>query len=119
MHRRDVNRVWQFLKMVFRGVNRETVEFQRPRHNRKRNFHKLDAAIFLSRKLETAGDLLGPQKLKATRQAGVTGNTPRRRACLARLRAPCFFDCHANGDRENATPCFVRTRRCALSAASR
>jgi ribosomal protein S18 acetylase RimI-like enzyme len=172
MHRRDINRVWQFLKMVFRGVNRETVEFQRPRlkkrfietyedegveqllfeikrprkpelvgyseysheiggadswmnhryfekrgmrplfveeiavhpdyHGmgigsfmfeqiehaarlrgcthivlevaenneealhfyRKRNFHKLDAAIFLSRKLETAGDLLSPRKLK-------------------------------------------------------
>jgi hypothetical protein len=25
---------------------------------RKRNFHKLDAAIFLSRKIETSGDLL-------------------------------------------------------------
>ena len=172
MHRRDINRVWQFLKLVFRGVNRETVEFQRPRHKkrfteiyedqsveqlifeieragkfvlvgyaeyaheivgsdswmnhryfekrgmrplfveeiavhpdhhgmgigsfmfeqiehaarlrgcthivlevaenneealrfyRKRNFHKLDAAIFLSRKLETADDLLSPRKLK-------------------------------------------------------
>ncbi len=172
MHRRDINRVWQFLKKVFRGVNRETVEFQRPRHKkrfvetyedegveqllfeikragkselvgyaeysheiagadswmnhryfekrgmrplfveeiavhpdyhglgigsfmfeqiehaarlrgcthivlevaenneealrfyRKRNFHKLDAAIFLSRKLETAGDLLSPRRLK-------------------------------------------------------
>jgi ribosomal protein S18 acetylase RimI-like enzyme len=171
MHRRDINRVWQFLKTVFRDVNRETVEFQRPRHKkrfvetyedegveqllfeirradkfelvgyseyayeiggrdswmnhryfekrgmrplfveeiavhpdyhgmgigsfmfeqiehaarlrgcthivlevaenneealrfyRKRGFHKLDAAIFLSRKLETAGDLLNPRKL--------------------------------------------------------
>src|SRR5215468_11740319 len=35
MHRRDINRVWQFLKMVFRGVNRETVEFQRPRHKKR------------------------------------------------------------------------------------
>jgi ribosomal protein S18 acetylase RimI-like enzyme len=173
MHRRDINRVWEFLKLVFRGVNRETVEFQRPRHKRqfaetyenegveqllfeikgerkavlvgyaeyayeiagtdswmnhryfekrgmrplfveeiavhpsyhglgvgsfmfeqiehaarlrgsthivlevaenneealrfyrKRNFHKLDAAIFLSRKLETAADLLSPRRLKA------------------------------------------------------
>jgi ribosomal protein S18 acetylase RimI-like enzyme len=172
MHRRDINRVWQFLKLVFRDVNRETVEFQRPRSKqrfaetyedegveqllfevrrtgkaelvgyaeyayeiagtdswmnhryfekrgmrplfveeiavhpsyhglgigsfmfeqiehaarlrgcthivlevaenneealrfyRKRNFHKLDAAIFLSRKLETPGDLLGPRRLK-------------------------------------------------------
>lgn len=32
MHRRDINRVWEFLKRVFRDVNRETVEYQRPRH---------------------------------------------------------------------------------------
>lgn len=32
MHRRDMNRVWEFLKRVFRDVNRETVEYQRPRH---------------------------------------------------------------------------------------
>src|SRR5215510_1787788 len=35
MHRRDINRVWEFLKMVFRGVNRETVEFQRPRSKKR------------------------------------------------------------------------------------
>ncbi len=172
MHRRDINKVWELLKLVFRDVNRETVEYQRPRHKkhfleiyeedgieqlvfearsgdkyrlvgyaeyayeivnseswmnhryfekrgmrplfveeiavhpdyhghgvgsfmfeqiehaarlrgcthivlevaenneealrfyRKRNFHKLDAAIFLSRKLETGGELLGPRKLK-------------------------------------------------------
>lgn len=34
MHRRDLNRVWEFLKMVFRDVNRETVEYQRPRHKK-------------------------------------------------------------------------------------
>jgi ribosomal protein S18 acetylase RimI-like enzyme len=178
MHRRDINRVWEFLKLVFRGVNRETVEFQRPRHKkqfaktyedegveqllfeikregkvelvgyaeysheiagadswmnhryfekrgmrplfveeiavhpsyhglgvgsfmfeqiehaarlrgcthivlevaenneealrfyRKRSFHKLDAAIFLSRKLETAADLLSPRKLKGREKPG-------------------------------------------------
>jgi ribosomal protein S18 acetylase RimI-like enzyme len=172
LHRRDINKVWEFLKRVFRDVNRETVEFQRPRHKkhfqdiyeqdgieqlvfevkkadkfelvgyaeyayeinnseswmnhryfenrgmrplfveeiavhpdynsmgigsfmfeqidhaarlrgcthivlevaennedalrfyRKRNFQKLDAAIFLSRKLDTSGDLLNPRKLK-------------------------------------------------------
>ena len=172
IHRRDLNKVWEFLKRVFRDVNRETVEYQRPRHKkrfletyeeegveqllfevknggkselvgyaeyayeitgsdswmnhryfekrgmrplfveeiavhpdyhgrgvgsfmfdqiehaarlrgcthivlevaenneealrfyRKRNFLKLDAAIFLSRKLETGGELLGPRKLK-------------------------------------------------------
>ncbi|MDP3277556.1 MAG: GNAT family N-acetyltransferase [Deltaproteobacteria bacterium] len=31
LHRRDLNRVWEFLKRVFREVNRETVEYQRPR----------------------------------------------------------------------------------------
>ncbi|MFM9941968.1 MAG: GNAT family N-acetyltransferase [Hyphomicrobiaceae bacterium] len=172
LHRRDLNKVWEFLKLVFRDVNRETVEYQRPRHKkhfleiyeedgieqlvfevkngakfelvgyaeyayeivgsdswmnhryfekrnmrplfveeiavhpdfhgkgigtymfeqiehaarrrgcthivlevaenneeallfyRKRNFQKLDAAIFLSRKLDSGGDLLAPRKLK-------------------------------------------------------
>lgn len=176
LHRRDLNKVWEFLKLVFRDVNRETVEYQRPRHKthfleiyeedgieqlvfelkrgakhdlvgyaeyaydiagsdswmnyryfekrgmrplfveeiavhpdyhgvgignfmleqiehaaklrgcthivlevaenneealrfyRKRNFMKLDAAIFLSRKLETGGELLAPRKLKARRK---------------------------------------------------
>jgi ribosomal protein S18 acetylase RimI-like enzyme len=31
IHRRDLNRAWEFLKLVFRDVNRETVEYQRPR----------------------------------------------------------------------------------------
>jgi len=31
MHRRDINRVWDFLKLSFRDVNAETVEYQRPR----------------------------------------------------------------------------------------
>ena len=31
MHRRDINRVWEFLKLSFRDVNRATVEYQRPR----------------------------------------------------------------------------------------
>jgi ribosomal protein S18 acetylase RimI-like enzyme len=178
IHRRDLNRVWEFLKRVFRDVNRETVEFQRPRHKkrfmeiyeedgieqlvfeikrgskfdlvgyseyayeivgsdswmnhryfekrgmrplfveeiavhpdyrgmgigsfmfeqiehaarlrgcthvvlevaenneealhfyRKRNFHKLDAAIFLSRKLDTGGDLLTPRKFKPRAKSG-------------------------------------------------
>ncbi|HEX5958950.1 MAG TPA: GNAT family N-acetyltransferase [Hyphomicrobiaceae bacterium] len=35
LHRRDINRVWEFLKLVFRDVNRETVEFQRPRHKQR------------------------------------------------------------------------------------
>ena len=31
MLRRDINRVWDFLKVSFRDVNAETVEYQRPR----------------------------------------------------------------------------------------
>lgn len=177
VHRRDLNRVWEFLKCVFRDVNRETVEYQRPRlkkhflqiyeedgieqlvfeirrgakfelvgyaeyayeiigsdswmnyryfekrgmrplfveeiavhpdyHGmgigsfmfeqvehaarlrgcthivlevaenneealrfyRNRNFHKIDAAVFLSRKLETGADLLNPRKLKPRSKA--------------------------------------------------
>ncbi len=35
IHRRDLNRVWQFLKLVFREVNRDTVEYQRPRSKKR------------------------------------------------------------------------------------
>jgi ribosomal protein S18 acetylase RimI-like enzyme len=39
MHRRDLNRVWEFLKLVFREVIRETVEYQRPRY--KKHFFEI------------------------------------------------------------------------------
>jgi len=35
MNRRDINRVWDFLKISFRDVNAETVEYQRPRSKRR------------------------------------------------------------------------------------
>ncbi|MEQ1506045.1 MAG: GNAT family N-acetyltransferase [Myxococcota bacterium] len=35
MHRRDINRVWEFLKLVFRNVNQKTVEYQRPRSKQR------------------------------------------------------------------------------------
>ena len=35
IHRRDLNRVWEFLKLSFRDVNRETVEYQRPRSKQR------------------------------------------------------------------------------------
>src|SRR3954464_5982528 len=35
IHRRDLNRTWEFLKLVFRDVNRETVEYQRPRSKKR------------------------------------------------------------------------------------
>ena len=31
MHRRDMNATWEFLKRVFRDVNKSTLEYQRPR----------------------------------------------------------------------------------------
>ena len=31
VHRRDLNRSWDFLKLVFRDVNKSTLEYQRPR----------------------------------------------------------------------------------------
>ena len=35
LHRRDLNRAWDFLKVAFRGVNLETVEYQRPRSKQR------------------------------------------------------------------------------------
>ncbi len=35
IHRRDLNKVWEFLKVSFRDVNAETVEYQRPRSKRR------------------------------------------------------------------------------------
>jgi ribosomal protein S18 acetylase RimI-like enzyme len=35
IHRRDLNHVWSFLKLVFRDVNRDTVEYQRPRSKKR------------------------------------------------------------------------------------
>jgi ribosomal protein S18 acetylase RimI-like enzyme len=38
------------------------------RFYRKRNFQKLDAAIFLSRRLESEGDLLRPRRLRIRKE---------------------------------------------------
>ncbi len=35
IHRRDLNKSWEFLKLCFRLVNRETLEYQRPRSKRR------------------------------------------------------------------------------------
>lgn len=35
LHRRDLNRMWEFLKLVFRDVNRQTLEYQRPRSKQR------------------------------------------------------------------------------------
>jgi len=35
IHRRDLPKTWEFLKLCFRDVNRETVEYQRPRSKKR------------------------------------------------------------------------------------
>ena len=35
IHRRDLNKVWEFLKLCFRVVNRKTLEYQRPRSKKR------------------------------------------------------------------------------------
>ncbi len=35
IHRRDLHKTWEFLKLCFRDVNRETVEYQRPRSKKR------------------------------------------------------------------------------------
>jgi ribosomal protein S18 acetylase RimI-like enzyme len=35
IHRRDLNAVWEFVKLSFRDVNRATVEYQRPRSKQR------------------------------------------------------------------------------------
>ena len=35
IHRRDLNKVWEFLKLSFRDVNRTTLEYQRPRSKQR------------------------------------------------------------------------------------
>ncbi|GAC1394541.1 MAG: hypothetical protein NVS3B10_09710 [Polyangiales bacterium] len=35
IHRRDLNKVWEFLKLSFRAVNQATLEYQRPRSKQR------------------------------------------------------------------------------------
>lgn len=58
MHRRDLNRVWEFLKLVFRGVNRETVEYQRPR-SKQRFTEQYDDEGVEQLLFEIAGEIVG------------------------------------------------------------
>jgi ribosomal protein S18 acetylase RimI-like enzyme len=58
IHRRDLNRTWDFLKKVFRDVNLETVEYQRPRT--KRRFLEVYSEDGVEQLLfEVAGDVVG------------------------------------------------------------
>ncbi|HYO56607.1 GNAT family N-acetyltransferase [Archangium sp.] len=58
IHRRDLNRAWEFLKLVFRNVNRETVEYQRPRS--KRRFLEVYSSEWIEQLVyEVNGDIVG------------------------------------------------------------
>lgn len=58
IHRRDLNRAWEFLKLVFRDVNRETVEYQRPRS--KRRFLEVYSSEWIEQLVyEVSGEIVG------------------------------------------------------------
>lgn len=58
MHRRDINRVWDFLKRVFRDVNQKTVEYQRPR-SKQRFEESYDDEGIEQLLFEIGGDIVG------------------------------------------------------------
>jgi ribosomal protein S18 acetylase RimI-like enzyme len=58
LHRRDLNRAWEFLKHVFRDVNRETVEYQRPR-SKTRFFEVYDEDEVEQLLFETGSEIVG------------------------------------------------------------
>jgi ribosomal protein S18 acetylase RimI-like enzyme len=58
MHRRDLNQVWDFLKVVFRDVNRETVEYQRPK-SKQRFVESYDDEGIEQLIFETEGEIVG------------------------------------------------------------
>jgi ribosomal protein S18 acetylase RimI-like enzyme len=58
MHRRDIKRAWEFLKLVFRGVNRETVEYQRPR-SKQRFEEQYDDEGIEQLVFEVGGEIVG------------------------------------------------------------
>lgn len=58
MHRRDINKVWDFLKRVFRDVNQKTVEVQRPR-SKQRFEESYDDEGIEQLLFENAGEIVG------------------------------------------------------------
>jgi ribosomal protein S18 acetylase RimI-like enzyme len=58
MHRRDINRAWEFLKLVFRDVNQKTVEYQRPR-SKQRFVESYDDDGVEQLLFEAEGDIVG------------------------------------------------------------
>jgi ribosomal protein S18 acetylase RimI-like enzyme len=58
MHRRDINRAWEFLKRVFRDVHAQTVEYQRPR-SKARFQEQYDEEGVEQLLFEVGGDIVG------------------------------------------------------------
>ena len=58
IHRRDLNRVWEFLKLVFRDVNRQTLEYQRPR-SKQRFIEQYEEEGIEQLLFEVKGDIVG------------------------------------------------------------
>ena len=58
IHRRDLNRTWEFLKLVFRDVNRETVEYQRP-HSKRRFVEIYDEEAIEQLLFEVGDEIVG------------------------------------------------------------
>jgi ribosomal protein S18 acetylase RimI-like enzyme len=58
MHRRDLNRAWDFLKLVFRAVNKQTLEYQRPR-SKQRFVEQYDDEGVEQLLFEIGGDIVG------------------------------------------------------------
>lgn len=58
MHRRDINRAWEFLKRVFRDVHAQTVEYQRPR-SKARFEEQYDEEGVEQLLFEVGGDIVG------------------------------------------------------------
>jgi len=57
IHRRDLNRVWEFIKLSFLKVNLETVEYQRPR-SKKRFIRTYDEEGIDQLVFEVGGDIV-------------------------------------------------------------
>ena len=89
IHRRDLNRTWEFLKLVFRDVNRETVEYQRPRskHRFLDVYDDDDAEQLL---FEVEGEIVG--YAECTLEIGGSDNWLNRRYFEKRGMRPMFLD---------------------------
>ncbi len=76
IHRRDLNRAWEFLKLVFRGVNKNTVEYQRPR-TKGRFMEVYDTEGVEQLLFEVGSDIVGYAECSYTTGGGDSWMNPR------------------------------------------